>query len=247
MKGALMRHLAVGPFVALALLIVSPSAARAASPGDPIEPVNRAVFWFNDQVDVYVLEPAAKGWDWLLPDVVQKSIGNFFDNIRFPINAVNDLLQGKPVECGTDVGRFAINTTVGVLGFMDPASRWGLEKNYEDFGQTLGVWHVPPGPYLVLPLIGPSNPRDTAGMTVDSFLAVYPWFIPYYYSAGAKAVETVNFRSQILDEVQEAKRSAFDYYVFVRDAYNQQRRRQIEDRMELSEEEQENLYYPEEE
>jgi phospholipid-binding lipoprotein MlaA len=218
-----------------------------ASPGDPIEPVNRGVFWFNDKLDVYVFEPAARGWDWLMPDVVQRSVANFFDNIRFPVVAVNDLLQGKVVACGSDIGRFAINTTVGVLGFMDPAAGWGLEKHDEDFGQTLGVWRIPPGPYLVLPLLGPSNPRDTVGLVGDSFAAVYPWFVPWYYTIGPRAVDTVNFRSQMLDAVREAKRASVDYYAFVRDAYVQRRKRQVVDRTEMSEEEQEELYYLEEE
>jgi phospholipid-binding lipoprotein MlaA len=157
--------------------------------------------------------------------------------------AVNDLLQGKLAACGSDIGRFAVNTTVGVLGFMDPAAGWGLEKHDEDFGQTLGVWGVPFGPYLVLPLLGPSNPRDSGGLVADSFATVYPWFVSIYYTIGPKAVETVNFRSQMLDEVREAKRAAVDYYVFVRDAYVQHRQRQVEDTTEMTEEEQQELYY----
>src|SRR5215470_10470772 len=127
---------------------------------DPLEPVNRKIFWFNDQVDNYVLEPVATGWDWAIPHVVQRSISNFFANVRFPIDLINNLLQGKLKNSASEVGRFAVNTTVGVLGFFDPATGWGMEAHQEDFGQTLGVWGVPPGAYLVLPIVGPSNPRD---------------------------------------------------------------------------------------
>jgi phospholipid-binding lipoprotein MlaA len=241
-----MRNLA-SCLLPAACLLLALCAPCTASPGDPIEPVNRGIFWFNDKLDVYVFEPAARGWDWLMPDAVQRSVANFFDNIRFPVVAVNDLLQGKVVACGSDIGRFAINTTVGVLGFMDPAAGWGLEKHNEDFGQTLGVWRIPPGPYLVLPLLGPSNPRDTVGLVGDSFAAVYPWFVPWYYTIGPRAVDTVNFRSQMLDAVREAKRASVDYYAFVRDAHVQRRKRQVADRTEMSEEEQEELYYLEEE
>src|SRR5262249_28251117 len=153
-------------------------AAQSARPNnDPLEGMNRKVFWFNDKVDVYALEPVAKGWNWIAPDRVKQSVANFFQNLRFPIVTLNDLLQGKMVPAASDVGRFAVNTTVGVLGFFDPASGWGLEQHNEDFGQTLGWWHVPPGPYLVLPLLGPSSPRDAVGSLADSFAAVYPLFV----------------------------------------------------------------------
>ena len=225
------------------VVLCPPSAQGVESSWDPIEPLNRGIFRFNDKLDVYILEPTARGWNWLVPDPVQRSIARFFDNVRFPVVAVNDLLQGKLTACGSDIGRFAVNTTVGVLGFMDPAADWGLDRHDEDFGQTLGVWGVPSGPYLVLPLLGPSSPRDAGGVVADSFASVYPWFVPVYYTIGPRAVEMVNFRSQILDEVREAKLAAVDYYVFVRDAYIQRRQRQVEDTTGMSEEEQQDLYY----
>ena len=242
-----MRNLAscLLPAVCLTLCCARPAPRR---PGDPIEPVNRRIFWFNDKLDVYVLEPAARGWDWLMPDAVQRSVANFFDNVRFPIVAVNDLLQGKVVACGSDIGRFAVNTTVGVLGFMDPAGRLGPRRSTTRIsGRRSESGGIPPGPYLVLPLLGPSNPRDTVGLLGDSFAAVYPWFVPWYYTIGPRAVDTVNFRSQMLDAVREAKRASVDYYAFVRDAYVQRRKRQVVDRTEMTEEEQEELYYLEEE
>ena len=148
------------------------------------------MFWFNDKVDVYVLAPVASGWEKVSPRCVRTSVSHFFGNLRFPIVAVNDLLQGKVKDSASDVGRFAVNTTVGVLGFFDPALHWGRIEHQEDFGQTLGVWGVPPGPYLVLPLLGPSDPRDAAGFAVDYALAVTPFFIDRSTSSSAPASPT---------------------------------------------------------
>lgn len=160
---------------------------------------------------------------------------------------VNDLLQWKPKDAGVDVARFGVNTTVGVLGFFDPATGWGLERHDEDFGQTLGVWGVPSGPYLVLPFLGPSDPRDAGGLAVDSALSVTPWFVDWWILAAARVGETVNTRSLILDEVREAKRSSVDYYSFVRNAYFQRRRALIADTAAPGVENPEELYYiPEE-
>src|SRR5437899_3255076 len=144
---------------------------------------------------------------------------------------------------GSDVGRFAVNSTVGVLGLFDPASGWGLVKHDEDFGQTLGVWGVPPGAYLVLPLLGPSGPRDAAGFAVDYALSVTPFFIDEAILWGAQVGDTVNERSFVLKQVEDAKASAFDYYAFVRNAYLQRRRALVRDLAEGSAEESEELYH----
>ncbi len=194
--------------------------------------MNRGIFWFNDQCDVYVLEPVAKGWDMVIPDPAQTSISNFFANVRFPVVMVNDLLQGKPGAAVIDVGRFMVNTTFGIGGLFDPAATWGLEKHSEDFGQTLGVWGVPPGPYLVLPLFGPSNPRDTAGMPVDYVLSITPLFLSSFWWTGAGVVNVVNTRAQYLDEIRNAKEASLDYYVFARNAYYQRRQALVKDQKE---------------
>jgi phospholipid-binding lipoprotein MlaA len=212
---------------------------------DPLEGMNRRIFWFNDHVDLYVLEPVAKGWDKIASDAVKKSVSNFFQNLRFPIIAVNNLLQGKPVESASDVGRFAVNTVVGMFGLFDPATEWGLTQHNEDFGQTLGCWGVPPGPYLVLPFFGPSNPRDTVGLVTDSLCAVYSYFIPIEYTVGARGVDVVNNRALVLREVRQIKQASFDYYVAVRNAYNQHRAALISDQKEMSQQEQEDLYQTE--
>ena len=242
----------MGPLLAAVLVLSWAAAVRRASAAedvgterDPLECVNRKIFWFNDKVDVYVLAPVARGWEKVSPHCVRTSVSNFFGNLRFPIVTVNDLLQGKVKDGASDVGRFGVNTTVGVLGLFDPASGWGLVKHDEDFGQTLGVWGVPPGAYLVLPLLGPSDPRDAAGFAVDYALSVTPFFIDEAILWGAQVVDTVNARSFVLKQVEDAKASAFDYYVFVRNAYLQRRRALVRDLAETSAEESEELYHPE--
>lgn len=233
--------------VALALALGRPALAgevapeRIASEHDPIEGFNRKIFWFNDKVDVYVLEPVAKGWDFVAPRRVQTSVANFFGNLRFPINTLNDALQLKPVDAGKDVARFAVNTTVGVLGFFDPAAGWGLPAREQDFGQTLAHWRVPSGPYLVLPLLGPSNPRDAAGLGADYAFSVVPFLVDALYLWGGRVLQTVNDRSLILQEIRDAKAGSLDYYVAVRNAYVQRRRNLVQGRTPEAHEE---LYYP---
>ena len=134
---------------------------------DPFESVNRAVFTFNENADEYVIKPVAEAYQFVLPDFVRTGVTNFFSNIGDVFVAVNNLLQGKPGNAANDIGRFLVNSTIGILGLFDVATDAGLEKNKEDFGQTLGVWGVPSGPYVVLPLFGPSSVRDTAGLALD--------------------------------------------------------------------------------
>lgn len=236
------------------LLLAVPALGGCAQPvgpngrGDPLEPMNRGVFWFNERVDRYVLEPVATGWDWVLPDRVQEAVGDFFANLRFPINLVNDLLQGKPRRAAVDTGRFLVNTTLGLAGFFDLAADFGLQRRDEDFGQTLGWWGVGFGPYIVLPLLGPSSPRDIAGMPLDGALAVYPFFVDWWVSASARGVYLVNWRSTVLDEIAQERRDAFDYYAFVRNAYFQYRQRQVEDGEEAEQAPSgDDLYHPEDE
>ena len=199
---------------------------------DPWQRMNRGIFWFNDRADHYVLEPVAKGWDVIMPEPAEHSVTNFFQNLRFPVVMLNNLLQGKPGDAAIDVGRFMVNTTFGIGGLFDPATIWGLDRHNEDFGQTLGVWGVPPGPYLVLPVLGPSNPRDTAGIPVDYVFSVTPLFLSSFWWTGAGVINIVNARAQILDEVQQAKQASLDYYVFVRNAYYQRRDAQVNDQKE---------------
>ncbi len=217
---------------------------------DPWEGFNRRIFWFNMQLDRFVLEPVAIGWDSVLPDLVQKSVRNVYNNLRFPVIVVNDALQLKPEAVAQDVGRFAINSIWGVLGIWDAAALVDLPANDEDFGQTLGYWGVPAGPYLVLPFFGPSNPRDTVGLAGDAAIGYGVWFaagIPVYVSASMTAVDVVNRRSLLIDTIREEKAAAFDFYVFMRNAYIQNRERRIRDAVEPPEETEGDLYQLEEE
>jgi len=235
--------------LALALAGCAGAAARGVTQGgvyDPLEPVNRKVFWFNDKFDQYLLKPVATGWDWLLPGAVERSVRNFFDNLRFPVRATNDLLQVKLEHAAVDLGRFAVNTTVGAAGFFDPATTWGLVRNNEDLGQTLGYYGCPAGPYLVLPIFGPSNPRDAVGLAGDSFIAVYPIFVPFVYTFSATVVDTVNSRALVLTSVEEAKKASLDFYSAVRDAYTQRRQRLINDGSEAPTGNENELYFPDE-
>ena len=239
----------MGGLVATALaawMLLAPPPVRAQDEvSDPIETVNRGVFWFNDKLDVYFLEPVATAWDFVLPDPVQRSITNFFANAHFPVDFANNLFQGKPEEAGRNVGRFLINTTVGVAGFFDPASHWGIEEAPEDFGQTLGRWGTGSGAYIVIPFLGPSNVRDGFGILVDIPLSVYPFFIDTWVSFGINGVRAINLRADLLEEVDAAKETSLDYYAFVRNAYHQRREALIRDGEipEAASEDEDDLYY----
>lgn len=191
---------------------------------DPWEPLNRKVFWFNDQLDVYALEPTARGWDYIIPDPVQRAISRFFYNLLFPVVFTNNLLQGKPRGAAEALARFQINTFFGGLGFYDLAADFGLPVQIEDTAQTLGVWGFSPGPYLVLPVFGPSGVRDAIGLAGDVALGFYVYFVPVPYATiAASAINVINERSRFLDEVANAKEASLDYYTFVRNAYVQRR------------------------
>jgi phospholipid-binding lipoprotein MlaA len=219
-------------------------AAPPITENDPLEPFNRKIFWFNDKVDSYVLEPTAKGWNFVVPSEIQTCLSNFFYNLRFPIQTVNDLLQGKVQRAASDVGRFFVNTTVGVAGFFDPASSVGLELQWEDFGQTLGWWGVDTGPYLVLPLLGPSDIRDGGGLIFDTAASITPFFVNGYYLFAARSVDLINTRAIYADTIEKAKESSIDYYTFVRNAYLQRRAALIRDQEAVTPETQEDLYHP---
>ncbi len=212
-------------------------------PSDPLEPMNRGVFWFNERVDQFVLEPVATGWDFVLPDRAQTSVSNFFRNLNSPVVFVNDVLQLKLGAAGTDVVRFGVNTTVGVLGLFDPAAGWGLDPNDEDFGQTLGTWGIGQGFYLVLPLLGPSSPRDALAMPVDGALNPVPYLVDWEIWLAARGVETVNTRARLLEEIEANREMAFDYYVFVRDAWRDYRRNQVRDGASKDAGEEDDLYH----
>lgn len=214
---------------------------------DPWEPMNRKIFAFNETVDIYAIEPAAKAWDFILPGFAETGIRNFFDNVGMPIVFANDVLQAKPKAAVWDVLRFVYNTTFGIAGFIDIATMVQMPKNDEDFGQTLGYWGVPPGPFLVVPFLGPFTIRDGTGAVVDSVAAPQGWFIPIWASVAARAVELLNLRAIYLVEIAESRADAFDYYAFLRNAYLQNRRAKIADQTDTPALDEEDLYYFDEE
>lgn len=211
---------------------------------DPLETVNRGIFWFNERVDRFFLEPVATAWDFVLPDPVQTSIRRVFDNARFPVVFVNDLLQLRFKDAAETTGCFLLNTTVGWGGLFDAGKAAGWERHESDFGQTLGHWGVPPGPYLVIPLLGPSNPRDAVGLAADSAARVYPYFLVWWVSSAASGTNLLNRRSLLIEEIRENRESAFDYYAFVRNAYVQYRENRVKGRGEEAlPEPSDDLYY----
>jgi phospholipid-binding lipoprotein MlaA len=196
---------------------------------DPLEGFNRAMYRFNEKLDEYVLKPVAKGYRAVLPSPVRTGVGNFFSNLHEPIVVVSDLLQGKLVQALSDTGRFVANTTIGIFGLFDPATPLGLPKHHEDFGQTLGVWGVGEGPYIVWPFLGPSTLRDTGGDLVD--WQIYP---PYQQPEGTRntliVVETVDTREKLLDATDILEQAAGqDPYIFVRESYRQRRKNLVYD------------------
>ena len=197
---------------------------------DPIEPLNRAIFSFNNTADKIILEPVSKGYK-KLPSPVQSGISNFLSNLRMPLVLVNQLLQGQGKNASESAGRFLVNSTIGILGLIDVADKMGLEEKKEDFGQTLATWGVGDGFYIVLPFFGPSNVRDTAGMviayTTDPINAYAvnegeAWVVPL-----RTAVNAVDQRSKIIDEVNALRDNSVDYYAAVRSSYYQNRKAAI--------------------
>jgi phospholipid-binding lipoprotein MlaA len=224
------------------LLLAGCAAHSTRKDYDPWEPLNRQLFWFNQKVDDYVLEPVARGWDFISPRRVKDSVRNFFLNMRFPINTVNNILQADARETAIHISRFMVNTTFGIAGLFDPATDWGLIAGEEDFGQTLGRWGVGPGPYLVIPLLGPSTVRDAFRFPVDGFISGVGFTGYGNFFAGAAVLELINFRAENLDTVARAKEASLDYYAGVRNFYLQLRRAQINDSRILPSEQTEDLY-----
>ncbi len=222
----------LGPVpLALGAEIGGPVGAEDAYP-DPLAPFNEKMFSFNLKLDEYVLRPVATAYDRALPDAAQQSIGRFFNNLGVLERFANNVFQLKFRGAGRELGRFALNSTLGVLGFFDVADRWlGLKESKEDFGQTLG-WHgVDSGPYLVLPFYGPSTLRDAFGLAVDSALNPMNYLLSatqvIAIRGGTTAANAVNYRSLNLELFEDVDRFALDLYGAVQDAYLQRRKREV--------------------
>jgi phospholipid-binding lipoprotein MlaA len=203
--------------------------ATSGNPRDPFEPVNRGIYEFNERIDNTLLKPAAQAYRFVIPQFVRSSVSNFFANINDVVVALNNLLQGKFTAAYTDLGRVAINSTLGVLGLFDVATEAGIEKHDEDFGQTLGYWGVGDGPFLVLPIFGPSTARDTVGRFADYKADLVTYVDPSRSRNQLWATRAVNRRAELLDASTVLQTAALDPYEFVRDAYLQRRRALIYD------------------
>lgn len=204
------------------------SSGRMRVSGDPFEGFNRRVMQFNEAIDAAAVRPIALFYDRYTPGVVRLIVRNVLSNLLDPYIAVNNFLQGKPAAGFSDLGRFALNSTFGFFGFGDPASDVGLEKHREDFGQTLGVWGVPSGPFLMLPLFGPSGVRDGVGFAVDVWGALIGRFDNVAFRNTLAVTEFVDTRARLLP-ADRALADALDRYLLVRDSYLQRRRYLIHD------------------
>ena len=216
---------------------------------DPWEPFNTSIFEFNRQVDRFVLKPVAKGYNFIMPDMVQVGISNIFSNLRFAPRFLNNIFQGKLKGAGIEMGRFLINSTAGVAGFFDVAKEIDLVTPEEDFGQTLGFYGVKPGPYLVLPLLPPFNVRDFTGFLGDIALNPINWLVApiievdgvpsviahknrmtsTIVQTGSRVGEIINERSRNLEKFQGVEEATLDLYTAVRNAYLQTRAKAVKE------------------
>jgi len=197
-------------------------------PRDPWERMNRSTYAFNDAVDRAVAKPVAKAYVKVMPRFVRTGVSNVFNNLNTLNTIVNDVLQGKMRQAGNDSARFLLNTTFGIGGLYDAASKAGLEFNDEDFGQTFGKWGMKPGPYLVLPLLGPSTTRDTFGKLVDQFTYPVTYLEDDSTRIWIRLVSLLDTRAELLDLDEQIDRS-YDRYAFIRNAWLQRREFQVTD------------------
>lgn len=215
----------------LLFLMLLGGCASTNNPRDPLEPINRAIYHVNDGLDNLLLKPAATIYTGIVPELVRTGVTNFFSNLYDILTALNNLLQGKFGNALSDAGRIVLNSTVGVGGLVDIATEVGLEKHKEDFGQTLGFWGLGDGPYLQLPLFGPSSLRDGVGLFVDLKLDPVYWI--WYHDVPTRnslwGLNLINTRANLLDSTKILEEAALDPYEFQRDAYLQRRRNLVYD------------------
>jgi phospholipid-binding lipoprotein MlaA len=200
--------------------------------------MNRATYRFNDAFDRAVAKPVARGYRTVAPQFVRTGVGNFLDNLEYPIVMVNDLLQGQFAPFCSDTGRLLLNTTLGIGGLFDPASALGLDKNDRDFGQTMGKWGAKSGPYLMIPFLGPSDVRDAVGKIGDEYASPRHYIRNNYVDYGLAGLRAIDTRARLLD-AESALASAYDPYAFIRNAYLQHRDFKVTGGGSPSEEEQE--------
>lgn len=203
--------------------------ATSGNPKDPIEGFNRAVYAFNEGLDTVIIKPVAQGYDAVLPTPVRTGVTNFFGNIADLFIGVNNLLQGKPDQAVSDLGRVLINTTIGILGIFDFATEAGLEKHEEDFGQTFGRWGVGDGAYVVVPVFGPRTVRDTAGLVLDVYTDPVAHIDHVPTRNSLLALRLIDNRADLLPADKVIEEAALDKYSYVRDGYLQRRRNLVFD------------------
>jgi len=215
----------LGRLLACASLVLFPLVAQAGEE-DPWEGINRAIFRFNDTLDTYALKPLAQGYQAVTPQFLEDGVHNVFGNIGDVGNLANNVLQGKLHDAGVDTSRVIFNTTFGLLGFFDVAKHMGLQRNDEDFGQTFGAWGLGSGPYVVLPLLGPSTVRDTFSKVPDSLLQPYRYMDHVPTRNLTRAVELIDTRASLLSAERLV---SGDKYIFMRNAYLQNREFKVRD------------------
>jgi phospholipid-binding lipoprotein MlaA len=194
---------------------------------DGLEPTNRVIFDANMAVDRYTLKPVAFVYKEVVPKEGREAVGSFLDNLRTPVVFANDLMQFEWGRAWTTVVRFAANSTFGIGGLFDVAAGLGYQKHDEDFGQTLAVWGIQEGPYLMLPLFGPSNPRDALGRVVDSVLDPLSWVAPDWANYSRFGVSAIHYRAEHYDELNDLEKSSLDFYAAIRSLYRQKRNDEI--------------------
>lgn len=225
-----MKKMLAKSVAALAVLAaLSGSAVAGDNPNDPAEGFNRAMFSVNEALDTVIAKPLAKGYDEVAPLPVKAAFGNFFSNIADLMIGVNNLLQGKPDQAFSDWGRVLVNTTLGIGGAFDVASEMGMDKHYEDFGQTLAVWGVGEGAYLFWPVIGPRTARDTGGFIVDAYTDPLWQFEPVAVRNSLVGIRYIDQRAALLPTDKIIEEGATDKYAYIRDAYLQHRRNAVYD------------------
>lgn len=213
----------------VALSAAGCATSQKEDPRDPWEGWNRSVQSFNDSLDDYVMKPVATGYQTVTPEFVDSGITHFFSNVDDIGVVANDLLQFKLAQSGMDTGRFLVNTTVGLGGFIDVASGLDLPKHNEDLDQTLGAWGVPSGPYVVIPLVGPSTPRGVVGMAGDTLSNPINWVSPVAIPYGTGTLKTIDTRADLLSATKIMDQASVDRYEFIRNAYFQDRNYKIHD------------------
>lgn len=241
MRAAMTRHLVVIATLLLGNLGGCATPPPASDPdavadfretNDPLEPTNRAIYAFDDALDTVLLRPVAVAYRFVVPEPVRNGIHNVLSNLGTPVELSNDMLEGKPRRAGDTTMRFLINTTVGVIGVFDVAKQWGYPDHDTDFGMTLALWGVPEGPFLYLPVFGPSDPRDGVGLGVDAAMDPFTWVgqgtAVRALDWSRVGINAIDERERHLDDIDSVKKTALDPYATFRSLYRQHRASEIE-------------------